>query len=266
MDMPNKCMPIAVFDSGIGGISVLRELRRVLPNENFIYFGDTANAPYGVKTAQEVKSLTFSVYERLKSRGVKAFVIACNTATSVAVSALRERYPDDIIVGVEPALKPAVLSSKCPTVAVLATPLTLCEDKFLSLLDRFGANARVIPFACAGLVEFIERGEIEGEELERFLDSLLSPLKEQKLDCVVLGCTHYPFVKDVIKKVLGGDVLIFDGSEGTALQTKRRLEGRGLLNDSGDGGKVEYIDSSYPNEINPCKSMVVRFGGENVCS
>ncbi len=264
--MDRSCLPIAVFDSGIGGISVLRELRRMLPHENFIYYGDTANAPYGVKTAEEVRELTFSVYEKLRAYGIKAFVIACNTATSVSVSALRARYPEDIIIGVEPALKPAVLSSTRPTVAVLATPLTLREEKFLSLLDRFDANARVVPFACPGLVEFIERGETEGAALESFLIELLAPLKALKLDCVVLGCTHYPFVKESLSRVLGTDVLIFDGSEGTARQTKRRLEESGALNDSGEPGRTDYMDSSYPDEINPCGSMVFRFGGDDLCN
>ena len=146
--MSKNNLPIAVFDSGIGGVSVLKELVSTLPNENFIYYGDTANAPYGVKSAEQVRELTFSVYEKLKVEGIKAFVIACNTATSVAVADLREKYPDDIIIGVEPALKPAVESREHPTVAVLATPLTLKEEKFAKLLSRFESNAHVIPFAC----------------------------------------------------------------------------------------------------------------------
>ena len=125
--MKERDLSVAVFDSGLGGISVLKELVKALPNENFIYYGDTANAPYGVKSAERVRELTFSVYEKVKAEGIKAFVIACNTATSVAVAQLREKYPDDIIIGVEPALKPAVLSMAHPTVVVLATPLTLKE-------------------------------------------------------------------------------------------------------------------------------------------
>ena len=264
--MSKKSLPIAVFDSGIGGISVLKELVSVLPNENFIYFGDTANAPYGLKSADEVRSLTFSVYERLKNVGIKAFVIACNTATSVAVAALRERYPDDIIIGVEPALKPAVESGTHPTVAVLATPLTLKEEKFAKLLSRFENEARVIPFACPGLVEFVERGEVSGECLRTFLEELFAPLKQEKLDAVVLGCTHYPFVKAEISAILGENVKIFDGSVGTAQNTRRRLEANGLLSDATECGRVIFIDSSYPNEENASASMLVKFGGEYLCS
>lgn len=264
--MAEKSLPIAVFDSGIGGVSVLKELVKTLPNENFIYFGDTANAPYGVKSADEVRCLTFSAYEQLKVKGIKAFVIACNTATSVAVASLREKYPNDIIIGVEPALKPAVESGEHPTVAVLATPLTLKEEKFAKLLSRFEGEAHVIPFACPGLVEFVERGEIEGENLRAFLTALLEPIKAEKLDSVVLGCTHYPFVKAEISAILGGNVKIFDGSVGTAQNTRRRLEASGLLSDATECGRVIFIDSSYPNQENASASTLVKFGGEYLCS
>ena len=258
-------MPIAVFDSGLGGISVLKELLKALPGENFIYYGDTANAPYGVKSADEVRALTFSAYEKLRKTGIKAFVIACNTATSVAVASLREKYPQDIIIGVEPALKPAVACCENPTVAVLATPLTLKEEKFAALMSRFLGDAKVIPFACPGLVEFVERGEITGERLQEFLNGLLAPLKREQLDAVVLGCTHYPLVKDAIVEALGGEVLVFDGSAGTARETKRRLESAWLLNNGSDGGVV-FIDSAYPNNENADRSTLMRFGGEYLCS
>ena len=263
--MKKNDLSVAVFDSGLGGVSVLKELLCELPHENFIYYGDTANAPYGVRTADEVRALTFSVYENMKKRGIKAFVIACNTATSVAVAQLREKYPEDIIVGVEPALKPAALCRENPTVAVLATPLTLREEKFAALLGRFSGSAKVIPFACPGLVEFVERGETSGEELHIFLEELLSPLKCEKLDAVVLGCTHYPFVKEEIAKVLGTEVLIFDGSVGTARETKHRLDACGLLRDENKRGCVTFLDSSYPNIENPDRSNLTRFGGDYLC-
>ena len=264
--MAEKSLPIAVFDSGIGGVSVLKELIAALPNENFIYFGDTANAPYGVKSADRVRELTFSVYEKLKAEGIKAFVIACNTATSVAVASLREKYPNDIIIGVEPALKPAVMSGAQPTVVVFATPLTLKEEKFGLLLSRFENDAKVIPFACPGLVEFVERGEIEGEALHSFLLDLFAPLLDKQIDAVVLGCTHYPFVKAEISSILGENVKIFDGSVGTALNTRRRLEEANLLNDSEQKGRVIFIDSSYPKKVNASESTLVKFGGEYLCS
>lgn len=264
--MKDMDMSVAVFDSGLGGISVLKELVKLLPNEKFIYYGDTANAPYGTKTAERVRELTFSAYEKLKGEGIKAFVIACNTATSVAVAHLRAAYPDDIIIGVEPALKPAALCKDHPTVAVLATPLTLKEEKFALLLGRFADGAKVIPFACPGLVEFVERGEISGEGLDSFLMELLAPLKQERLDAVVLGCTHYPLVRESISRILGENVMIFDGSMGTAKETRRRLEVAGLLKDDSLKGSIVFMDSSYPNDKNPKGSMLTGFGGEYICS
>lgn len=263
--MADRESSVAVFDSGLGGISVLRELLKVLPDENYIYYGDTKNAPYGTKTAEEVRALAFSAYEKMRKMNVKAFVIACNTATSAAVSSLRAKYPEDIIIGIEPAVKPAVECLEHPTVAVLGTPLTLSEEKFKSLSAAYGDRARLIPVACPGIVELVERGELHGERVERLLDKLLSPLGRENVDAVVLGCTHYPFVKDEIVKCLGGDIPVFDGALGTAKQTRRRLSERGLLR-STHGGEVVYIDSSYPDVMTPERSMLVKLGGEYLCN
>ena len=260
-----KRAPIAVFDSGIGGLSVLSELVKIMPNEDFLYFGDRANAPYGTKSAEQVRALTEKAFEDMLERGIKAFVIACNTATSVAVRTLRERYPDFIIIGVEPALKPAALCAEHPTVAVLATPLTLNETKFSDLLQRYSDNARVIPFACAGLVEFIERGIVNGDELDSFLSELFLPLKSEKIDCAVLGCTHYPLAKGAIIKALGREVRIFDGGYGTARETRRRLEEKGMLECSKEKGRVTFLDSSYPGGIAPEGSLLKKFGEEYLC-
>lgn len=263
--MADRESSVAVFDSGLGGISVLRELLKVLPDENYIYYGDTKNAPYGTKSVEEVRALTISAYERLRKTDIKAFVIACNTATSAAVSSLRAKYPDDIIIGIEPAVKPAASCLEHPTVAVLGTPLTLSEEKFQALSAAYGDRARLIPVACPGIVELVERGEIHGERVERLLDELLSPLKSESVDAVVLGCTHYPFVKDEIVKCLGSGVLVFDGALGTAKQTRRRLLEADLLRNT-HGGEVVYIDSSYPDRMTPEKSMLVKLGGEYLCN
>lgn len=263
--MADRNSAIAVFDSGLGGISVLRELVRVLPGENYIYYGDTANAPYGTRSVSEVRSLTFSAYNRLREMDIKAFVLACNTATSAAVSCLRESYPDDIIIGIEPAIKPAVAICDRPTVAVLGTPLTLSEKKLAELMERYADRASIIPVPCPGIVEFVERGELCGEQLETLLRSLLSPLEGKKLDAVVLGCTHYPFIRSEIARIIGEDVPILDGSLGVARQTYRRLDEAGLLRDGGEGSVI-YIDSSYPDMIDPDGSMLIKLGGEYLCN
>ena len=198
--------PIAVFDSGVGGISVLRELVRLMPNENYIFFGDSKNAPYGGKSLEEVRKLTECHVRHLLSEGAKAVVIACNTATSADVSILRKEYPDVPVVGIEPALKPAVQFMEHPRVLVMATPMTIREEKFQRLMARYEKDAEIYPLACPGIVEFVERGELNSAGLKAFLYRLLKPYCEGTVDAIVLGCTHYPFVKDAIAEVMGNTV------------------------------------------------------------
>lgn len=241
--MDEKRRPIGVFDSGLGGISVLRELVALMPQENYIFYGDSRHAPYGTKTLREVQELTCADAKILVKQGVKALVVACNTATSAAIPILRQEYANMPVIGIEPALKPAVLVKAYPRVLVMATPMTLREEKFRSLMDKFKEQAEILPLPCPGLVEFVERGELEGRELEAFLNGLFAPYKKQPIDCVVLGCTHYPFVKRTIQKVLGEKVLIFDGGAGTARETQRRLKECGLLNTSEERGSVVLQNS-----------------------
>lgn len=239
--------PIGVFDSGVGGISVLRELAALMPNENFIYFGDSANAPYGTKSLEQVVKLVCDDADYLYQKGVKALVVACNTATSAAIGVLREKYKDIPVIGIEPALKPAVLSKEHPVVLVMATPMTVREKKFHDLMLRFETEAEIIPIPCPGLMEFVERGELESEALENYLRELFAAFT--KVDAVVLGCTHYPFVKKMIQKVLGKDTLLFDGGAGTARETKRQLENRRLLNLSGEKGRIVFENSAKEERL-----------------
>ena len=249
--------PIAVIDSGVGGISVLKELIKLMPNENYIYFGDNKNAPYGNKTAEEVNALMHSNVEMLLEKGAKAIVVACNTATAASVSSLREKYPDLNIIGIEPAIKSTVKYKEHSNVLVMATTLTLKQDKFTELLCRFCDDVNIMTLACPGLMEFIEEGKTEGYELEEFLRELFSKVEGIKFDSVVLGCTHYPHIKDTIKKVLGNDVMIFDGGEGTARETKRKLEFSGLLNQSKTKGYLKILCSSEENNIkNLCLKLL----------
>lgn len=240
-------LPIGVFDSGVGGISILRELVRLMPNENYIYLGDSANAPYGTKTLDQVVELVCNDAEYLYSKGIKALVVACNTATSAGIGLLRKRYTDIPVIGIEPALKPAVLSAEHPTVLVMATPMTLREEKFRCLMQRFEEKAEIIPLPCPGLMEFVERGELQSEALEQYLYKLFAPY--EKVDAVVLGCTHYPFVRKVIKKVLGDEAVLFDGGEGTARETRRQLVERGLLSPSEEPGKVVFENSAKEESL-----------------
>jgi len=230
-------MPIGVFDSGLGGISTLKELTRRLPYEDFIYYGDFANAPYGSRTADEVRELSYGCAERLLSQKVKAIVIACNTATSVSAKSLRLDYPFLPIIGAEPAIKPAVLAKKDSRILVLATEMTLNEEKFKALCSQFSDLADIVPVACPGLVEFVERGETEGEALQKFLSDRLAPFMIQRPDAIVLGCTHYPFVSHAIKQIVG-NVPLFDGNRGIANECARRLDEVGMLNKCNRQGSV----------------------------
>ncbi|MBR3878582.1 MAG: glutamate racemase [Clostridia bacterium] len=239
-----KNLPIAVIDSGVGGISVLRELCALMPTESFIYFGDSKNAPYGTKSREEVLKITRENLEFLKQRGIKALVVACNTATSAAVRVLREEESELVIVGIEPAVKPPSVDLDHPTVLCMATPLTLKEEKFKRLCARFSDVEDIIPLPCPRLVEFIERGELDTGELHEYLEELLSPYRDVKIDALVLGCTHYPHVKDAIAQHVSPTVKIYDGGAGTARETLRRLREADLVGDRDGQGEIEILNSS----------------------
>ena len=233
---------IAVFDSGVGGISVLRHLVRILPGERFVYYGDSANAPYGSRSTQEVRALTLAAVGKLLAEyPLKALVIACNTATAAAVNDVRAAHPELIVVGIEPALKVAADHFPGGRVGVLATEVTLREEKFDTLLHRFDENVTISKIPAPGLVELVEHGKVDAPETEALLRKVLGPYLG-KLDAVVLGCTHYPFARNAIRRVLGDDVVLLDGGEGTARETRRRLEQAGLLENG--GGEVILRNSS----------------------
>lgn len=228
-------LPIGVFDSGLGGISVLGELVKELPGEDFLYFGDSANAPYGSRRTEEIRRLTIENAERLFDQGIKALVIACNTATSAAVEDLRGRYPDKILIGIEPALKPAVNRFPGGKILVMATDATLREQKFAALLEKYNGTCEICKCPCPELVAFVERGELDSPALHEVLIKELGRHLEPLPDAAVLGCTHFPFLKAAISKVVGSGCLLLDGAAGTARETKRRLEERDLLKTDGKG-------------------------------
>lgn len=252
-----KTHPIAVFDSGVGGVSVLRELIKIMPDEDFIYFGDSKNAPYGTKDKEEVRSLTISCARQLFDQGAKGLVVACNTATSAAVRVLREMYPYIPIVGIEPAVKPAVLCMEHPRVLVMATPMTIREDKFHRLMERYEEEAEIIPLPCPGLMDFIERGDLDGEDLHKYLQDLLYSYSNNHVDAAVLGCTHYPFARKQIQQVLGDKVRIFDGGEGTAREMRRRLEEKGLLRHEQRKGEILFENSlTDERKVDLCRRLL----------
>lgn len=255
--MDKKQLPIGFFDSGVGGLSVMREALKLMPNENYIYFGDSKNAPYGSKDIDDVKRLTFDAVEFLLSKGAKAIVIACNTATSAAISDLREKYKDIPIIGIEPAIKPAVELHRNGDIIIMATPFTLKNDKFKNLMDNYKEQATIKPMPCDGLVEFIERGELDSKELREYLKEQFKEYENKDIAAIVLGCTHYPFVKDTILEVLDKDIPVIHGGEGTSRELRRKLQELDLINDSNEKGTVEFYNSHEGDElINLSKKLI----------
>jgi glutamate racemase len=249
---------IAVFDSGVGGVSVLRELRALCPGERFCYFGDSINAPYGKKTTEQVRALTMAAGRRLLvERDCKALVVACNTATAAAITELRSEFPDRIIVGIEPALKLACDRHPGGTIGIMATDVTLREKKLAALMERVKRDCTVIQLPSPGVVELVEAGKADTDEAVALMEQILGPYVG-RLDALVLGCTHYPFMRRAMGQVLGGGVELLDGGEGTARETKRRLAEAGLLregagelvieNSSGDPAKIDLTRSLLESE------------------
>ncbi|NGZ86046.1 glutamate racemase [Duganella aceris] len=243
--------PIGVFDSGVGGLSVLRHIRAQLPHEHLMYFADSGHAPYGDKTEQFVVDRALAVTDFLLSRGAKALVVACNTATVAAIKAVRARYPELPVVGVEPGLKPAAAASRNGKVGVLATARTLQGQKFLELRQQISdaSKAEFLLQPAVGLVDQIELGDLEAPAIAAMLEKYIAPLLDQGADTLVLGCTHYPFVKTGIERVLQaharGDVTLIDTGDAVARQLGRLLEGAGLLRPTSLGGAAAATLRGY---------------------
>ncbi|MCL4105853.1 UNVERIFIED_CONTAM: hypothetical protein GTU68_012491 [Idotea baltica] len=214
----------------MGGLSLVRSVLEVLPSESLIYFGDTAHMPYGRKSLDEVQAFSVSIAQYLISQGVKALVIACNTATAAAINLLRQEFPQLPILGMEPALKPAVLASNNKVIAVLATQVTFRSPRYAELMDRFGYDVKVLEDPCIGLVERIESGDLGSPAMESYLRSILEPMLAQGADTIVLGCTHYPFVRPCIERIVGPTVRIIDPAPAVANHLRHRLKVLDLLN------------------------------------
>ena len=231
---------ILFFDSGLGGLSVLREALKQHPEENYIYFADNANIPYGDKDTDTIRRLTTkAIGEVCDKYPVKAITVACNTATSAAITKLREIYSDIPVLGIEPALKPASERHPGGRIGVMATQMTLKEQKFRSLLERYADSSEIISIPCPGLVDFVERGELEGEKLESFIKDIFARY-DTPFDCIVLGCTHYPFVKNAVFNVTECRDII-DGGLGTANNLFRRI--KDVPCDTTPAGKRIFINT-----------------------
>ena len=244
--------PIGVFDSGVGGLSVLREIRRQLPAENSIYLADTANCPYGSKSKAELQALALRNAEFLLEQGAKLVVVACNTASVAALPALRATFAVPF-VGLVPAVKPAALATRTRRVAVLATPATFQGEMFADLVRDFAADVEVIQQVCPGLVELVERGVTDGPEARALLERYLQPALDASVDAIVLGCTHYPFLRPVIEEIAGPRVRVLDSGEAVARQVCRVLDRQGIRRrpEAGRGQTTFYSSSPDVGRLRP---------------
>ncbi len=252
--------PIGVFDSGVGGISVLRHIRTVLPNENLLYVADSKYAPYGNKSPEFIRERAVFLADFLIAQGAKALVVACNTATAAAVETLRERY-DLPIIGMEPAVKPAAAATKSGVVGILATVGTLKSAQFAALLESYGQSVTVVTEGCHGLVECIERGELATKETRTLLEGYLQPLLDGRVDTIVLGCTHYPFVRPLIEEIVGNEITLIDTGAAVARQLQKRLAEQDLL---ADAGKVASVAFWTNNEAVDAEQVIKQLWGDEV--
>ncbi len=234
---------IGVLDSGVGGISVLKHIHVLLPHEHLMYVADSKYAPYGNKMPEEITTRCMIIADYLIAQNIKALVVACNTATAAAIDEMRERF-DIPIIGMEPAVKPAAEASRNGVIGVLATVGTLKSAQFAALLESYGRNVKVVTQACVGLVECIERGELDTPETKALVRQYTTPLLAEGADTIVLGCTHYPFVKDAIREIVGAEISLIDTGAAVAKQLKNKLEEKGLLSTSTEKAEVHFWTNS----------------------
>lgn len=247
--------PIGIFDSGVGGLSVLRIIRNALPNERLIYVADSAHAPYGDRHPDFIEARALEMVQFLVNAGVKAIVVACNTATVVAIEKLRSLHSLPI-VALEPAIKPAVEHTKSRVVGVLATQRTVESSSVARLCELYGESARIILQPCPGLVEQVERGETESERTRHLLEGYISTLLAAGADTLVLGCTHYPFLESQIRNIVGPDICMIESSAAVARQLKRRLGENGCLASEQHAPSEQFFTTDAPDKMRALMSML----------
>jgi glutamate racemase len=243
VNSPARFRPVGVFDSGVGGLSILRAIRTEMPDEPIIYFGDQGHIPYGPRPLQQVRDFSEGITRFLLEKGSKLIVVACNAASAAALNYLRQTFTEIDFVGMEPAVKPAAEHTETGVVGVLATPATFQGALFASVVERFAGGVVLLKDACPGLVQRIEAGDLDGPGVRRILESALHPMLEQNIDTVVLGCTHYPFVIGLIQEIVGDRVRVIDPAPAVARQARRLLEGRGLRHPPGARGPMQFFTS-----------------------
>jgi len=253
---PDRLAPIGVFDSGLGGLSVLREIRRLLPHEDLLYVSDSAHVPYGDKTEAHIRERSLLLARFLQAQGAKALVVACNTATAAAITQLRQELPELPVVGMEPALKPAVAATRSGVVGVLATVGTLASARFAALLARYAGDVEVVTQPCPGLVEQIERGDLDGPHTRELVQRYTQPLLARGADTLILGCTHYPFVRRLIEEIVGPEVRLIHTGPAVARQVERVLRERDLLAPPLRLGRELFWTSGVPAALQPSISAL----------
>lgn len=249
--------PIGIFDSGIGGLTVLHAIQEALPSERFLYFGDTAHMPYGPRSLAEVREFSVAISRALIGKDCKLVVIACNTASAAALARVREVFPSVPFVGMEPAVKPAVEHTRTGTVGVIATVATFQSELYASIVERFAKEVEVLHQPCPGLVKQIEAGEFDTPKTEAMLRGWLEPMLERNIDALVLGCTHYPIVRPLIERIVGSEVRVIDPAPAIARQVKRLLDEGGRMAHPGSSGGTTYWTSGAPDEF---ATMMERIG------
>ncbi|MBL7981571.1 MAG: glutamate racemase [Flavobacteriales bacterium] len=247
MTVAHDDRPIGIFDSGIGGLTVASVIRQALPSERLLYFGDTAHMPYGQRHLDEVRKFSFGIVDALRRKHCKMVVIACNTASAAALSALREAHPGYLFVGMEPAVKPAVEHTRTGTVGVIATTATFQSELYASVVERFAQDVQVLHQPCPGLVKQIEAGELDTPLTEEMLRGWLQPMLDKHIDALVLGCTHYPIVRPLIERIVGPGVRIVDPAPAIARQVQRLLESYALTSMPTAKGSLTCWTSGEPS-------------------
>ena len=252
--------PIGIFDSGVGGLSVLRAIRQQMPEEPVIYFGDQGHIPYGPRPMGQIQNFSEAITCFLLDKGAKIIVVACNAASAAALTYLRQTFPDASFVGMEPAVKPAAEHTETGMVGVLATPATFQGALYASAVERFANGVELLQDTCVGLVQQVEKGDLDGAPTRKILEDALRPMLDKNIDTVVLACTHYPFVIPLIQEIVGEKVRVIDPAPAVARQAKRLLEAKGLKREIGSQGEVRFFTSGDASLV---QSLLPKLFGED---